>query len=187
MQGETGTGDAWAMRLGYASLRDANTALGGALQSRFGGEDQTRMSALSLEGRRDLGAWTFSGVVEAADVQIDRLSVSGLWTSSWSISAKHPFAGGAMRFTAGQPRRAEGGDLTFRAPVELTRAGQLIFADRTAALTPSGRELDLEAAWSTQLAEMTTLELAAALATQPSHVADAANETAVWVSLRHAW
>jgi len=186
-QGETSTGDAWAMRLGYASLRDANTALGGALQSRFGGEDQTRMSALSLEGRRDLGAWTFSGVVEAADVQIARLNVSDLWTSSWSLSASHPFAGGAMRFTAGQPRRAEGGDLTFRAPVELTRAGQLVFADRTAALTPSGRELDLEAAWSTKLAEMTTLELAAALARQPSHVADAENEAAVWLSLRHAW
>lgn len=186
-QGEAAPGETWAVRLGYATLRDANTALGGALQSRFGGEDQTRMSALSLEGRRDVGSWTFSGVVEAADVQIERLDVSGLWTSSWSVSAQHPFAGGALRFTAGQPRRSEGGELTFRAPVELTRSGQLIFADRTAGLTPSGRELDLEAAWSTRLAEMTTLELAAALATQPNHVANAENETAVWLSLRHAW
>lgn len=186
-QGETGEGDTWAMRLGYATLRDADTALGGALQSRFGGEDQTRMSAVSFEARRDVGSWMFSGVVEAAAVQIERLDVSGLWTSSWSVSAQHPFAGGAMRFTAAQPRRSEGGELSFRAPVELTRAGQLIFADRTAALTPSGRELDLEAAWSTRLAEMTTLEFAAALATQPSHIADAENETAVWIGLRHAW
>lgn len=186
-QGEDASGEAWAVRLGYASLRDANTALGGALQSRFGGDDQTRLNALSLEGRRDLGSWTLSGVVEAADVQIERLDVSGLWTSSWSLSAQHPFAGGALRFTAGQPRRSEGGALTFRAPVELTRAGRLVFADRTATLTPSGRELDLEAAWSTRLAEMTTLELAAALATQPSHVASAENETAVWIALRHAW
>lgn len=186
-QGETGEGDAWAMRLGYTTLRDADTALGGALQSRFGGEDQTRMSAVSFEAGRDVGAWMFSGVVEAAAVQIERLDVSGLWTSSWSVSAQHPFAGGAMRLTAGQPRRSEGGELSFRAPVELTRAGQLIFADRTAALTPSGRELDIEAAWSTHLAEMTTLEFAAALATQPSHVADATSETAVWIGLRHAW
>jgi subtilisin family serine protease len=186
-QGETGTGDAWAMRVGYASLRDANTALGGALQSRFGGEDQTRMSAVSFEASRDVGSWMFSGVVEAAAVQIERLDVSGLWTSSWSVSAQHPFAGGALRFTAGQPRRSEGGELSFRAPVELTRAGQLIFSDRTAGLTPSGRELDIEAAWSTRLGEMTTLELATALATQPSHVADAENETAVWIGLRRAW
>jgi hypothetical protein len=34
---------------------------------------------------------------------------------------------------------------------------------------------------------MTTLEFAAALATQPSHIADAENETAVWIGLRHAW
>lgn len=186
-QGEAGPGEQWAVRLGYASLRDANTALGGALQSRFGGEDETRMNAVSLEGRRDVGSWTFSGVAEAADVQIERLYVSGLWTSSWSLSAQHPFAGGDLRFSAGQPRRSEGGALTFSAPVELTRSGRLIFADRTASLTPSGRELDFEAAWSTQLAEMTTLELAAVLATQPNHVANAQSETAVWLSLRHAW
>jgi hypothetical protein len=145
------------------------------------------MRALSLEGRRDLGAWTLSGVVEAADVRMDQLNVSGLWTSAWSLSAQHPFAGGALRFTAGQPRRSEGGTLTFSAPIELTRKGQLIYEDRTAALTPSGRELDFEAAWSTQLSEMTTLELAAALALQPNHVADAESASAVWLSLRHAW
>jgi hypothetical protein len=187
LQGEAVPGEQWAVRLGYASLRDANTALGGALQSRFGGDDQTRMHAMSLEARRDVGSWTFSGMVEAADVRIERLNVSNLWTSSWSVSAQHPFAGGAIRLTAGQPRRAEGGELAFSAPIELTRNGRLLYEDRIAGLTPSGREMDFEAAWITQLGELTTLEAAAALATQPNHVADSEAEAAFWLSVRHAW
>ena len=179
--------DDWAVRLGYASLRDANDALGGTLQSRFGGDDQTRMNAVSFEASRNVGAWTFSGAVEAADVQVDRVNVAGLWTSSWTLSAQHPFAGGDVRLTAAQPRRAEGGALTFDAPIEVTKSGRLVYESRTAGLTPSGREVDLEAAWITPLGANTTFEAAAALAMQPNHVADADAETAVWLSLRHAW
>ena len=179
--------DDWAVRLGYASLRDTNTTLGGALQSRFGREDQTRMNAVSLEASRNLGAWTFSGAVEAADVQVDRVNVAGLWTSSWTLSAQHPFAGGDVRLTAAQPRRAEGGALTFNAPIEVTKSGVLIYEARTAGLTPSGREVDLEAAWITRLGAATTFEAAAALAMQPNHVADADPESAFWLSLRHSW
>ncbi len=179
--------DDWAVRLGYASLRDANNTLGGTLQSRFGGDDQTRMNAVSLEASRNLGAWTFSGALEAADVQLDRVNVAGLWTSSWTLSAQHPFAGGDIRFTAAQPRRAEGGALTFNAPIEVTKSGRLLYEERTAGLTPSGREVDLEAAWITQLSPMTSFQLAAALATQPNHVADADTAAAVWLSLRHSW
>jgi len=185
-------GEDWGVRLGYAALRDDTTALGGALQSRFGGEDETRMNAVSLEARRDVGLWRFSGAVEAADVRIDRrdvsgFDVSGLWTSSWTLSAEHPFAGGALRFSAAQPRRSEGGELAFSAPVEITRGGRLVYETRHATLTPSGRELDIEAAWSTFLGPMTSFEAAAALAMQPNHVRDADAEAAVWLSLRHAW
>lgn len=179
--------DDWAVRLGYASLRDANATLGGTLQSRFGGDDQTRLNAVSVEARLNAGAWIVSGAVEAADVKIDRANVAGLWTSSWTLSAQHPFAGGDMRLTAAQPRRAEGGALTFDAPIEVTKSGRLLYEQRTAGLTPSGRELDLEAAWITQLGAATTLEAAAALAMQPNHVAGADLETAVWLSLRHRW
>jgi hypothetical protein len=177
----------WAMRLGYSSLADTQTTLGGALQSRFGGDDATRLSAVSLEASRDVGAWTLSGAIEAADARIDTLNVSGLWTSAWSLSAQHPFAGGAIRFSAAQPRRAEGGQLGFNAPVEVTKEGRIIYEPRLAGLRPSGRELDLEAAWTTRLGNLTTFEAAAALSTQPNHVADAEAEAAVWLSLRHAW
>ena len=177
----------WGVRLGYAALSDVNTALGGSLQSRFGGEDETRMRAVSLEGSRDVGLWRFSGAVEAADVTMDRLNVAGLWTSSWTLSAQHPFAGGAIRLSAAQPRRSEGGSLTFNAPIEVTRSGRIVFESRTAELIPSGREVDFETAWSTFLGPMTTFEAAAALTLQPNHVADAESEAAFWLSVRHAW
>lgn len=180
-------GEDWGMRLGYSALKDTQATLGGAFQSRFGGEDSTRLSAISLEASRDLGAWTLSGSLEAASARVDMMNVSGLWTSAWSLSAQHPFAGGALRFSAAQPRRAEGGQLAFNAPIEVTRSGSILYAPRTANLTPSGRELDLEAAWVTRLGDLTTLETALALSAQPNHVADAEAETAVWVSLRHAW
>ncbi|MDP3493132.1 MAG: S8 family peptidase [Hyphomonadaceae bacterium] len=180
-------GQDWAMRLGYSSLKDTEATLGGALQSRFGGDDSTRLSAISLEASRDVGAWTFSGSLEAAGARVDTLNVSGLWTSAWSLSAQHPFAGGAVRFSAGQPRRAEGGQFAFNAPIEVSRSGSIIYESRTAGLTPSGREFDLEAAWTTNLGDLTTLEAAAALSAQPNHVADAEAEAAVWLSLRHAW
>ena len=133
------------------------------------------------------GGWVLSGALEAADARVDALNVSGLWTSAWSLSAQHPFAGGALRFTAAQPRRAEGGELAFNAPIEVTRTGAILYEPRIAGLTPSGRELDFETAWSTRLGDMTTLEAAAAVMLQPNHVADAEPETAVWLSLRHAW
>jgi subtilisin family serine protease len=180
-------GKGWGVRLGFASLDDANTALGGTLQSRFGGEDGTKMSAMSLEGSKHIGAWTLSGMVEAADVKMDELNVSGLWTSAWSLSAQTGFAGGALRFSAAQPRRAESGELAFSAPVFLTREGAIVYEDRMAGLTPSGREFDLETAWSTSLGPMTSFEAAIAYSIQPNHIAAAEPESAAWLSLRHFW
>jgi hypothetical protein len=180
-------GDDWGVRLGYSSMADTRRTLGGTLQSRFGGEDSTRLSAMSLEASKDVGRWTLSGEIEAGTARIANLDVSGLWTSSWSLSAQHKLGQGVIRFSAAQPRRAEGGELAFEAPVFLTKEGRLIYETRIAGLTPSGRELDLETAWSTRLGDMTTFEAAAALSLQPNHVARAEAETAFWVSLRHFW
>jgi subtilisin family serine protease len=180
-------GEDWGVRLGFASLKDANTALGGSLQSRFGGDDQTKMSAMSLEGSKDIGRWTLSGSVEAANVKMDELNVSGLWTSAWSVSAETGLAGGVLRFTTAQPRRAEGGEISFAAPVFLTKTGRIIYEDRVAGLTPSGRELDLETAWSANLSSTTTLEAAVAYSIEPNHIAAAEPATAAWLSLRHQW
>jgi len=180
----TGSG---TTRVGYASLSDERTALGGALQSRFGGEDGTRMSAISVETARPVGAWTLSGSIEAAEARVANLDVSGLWTSAWSLNAERPFAGGALRLSLAQPRRAEGGSLFFDAPVEILKSGAIRREARVAGLSPSGREIDLETAWRRQLGPRTTIEAAAALSLSPNHVADAGPETALWFGVRRAW
>jgi hypothetical protein len=126
-------------------------------------------------------------MVEAADVKMDELAVSGLWTSAWSLSAQTGVAGGSLRFSAAQPRRAEAGELAFSAPVFLTKKGRLVYEDRLAGLTPSGREFDLETAWATDLGPMTTLEAAVAYSIEPNHIASAEPESAAWLSLRHFW
>jgi hypothetical protein len=181
------SGRAWAGRLSLASAEDATTALGGRLQSRFGMEDSTRFTALRYEHLADLGAWTLGATAEAADVRLEGADVNGLWTSTWTLSAERPFADGRLRILLGQPRRAEGGSVRFDAPVEVLRSGALRFDRRSAALTPSGREVDLEASWSRRLDRLTTVETSAALITQPGHVAGADPEGAVWFSVRRAW
>ena len=92
-----------------------------------------------------------------------------------------------MRFSLAQPRRAEGGHLTFNGPIEVTKTGAIIYELRNAGLSPSGREIDLETAWVAPLGDLTTIEIAAALSTQPNHVAAAEPASAVWFSLRHNW
>ncbi|MEP7210646.1 MAG: hypothetical protein ABI740_07405, partial [Alphaproteobacteria bacterium] len=170
------------------SMADANSTLGGTLQSRFGdGLDGARLSAVSFETTRVVGAWQLSSSFEAAAVAVDRINVGGLWTSAWSLSAQHRFAGGDLGFTVAQPRRAEGGSISFSGPVEVTKTGALIYEQRIAGLTPSGRETDLETVWRRALDSSTTIEAAGALSLQPNHVADAPAATALWVSLRHLW
>ncbi len=186
--GVSRSGPDWATRIGFTSMTDATSALGGTLQSRFGdGQDGAHMSAVSFENTRAFGAWQLSTSFEAAAVTVDRINVGGLWTSAWSLSAQHRFAGGDLGFTVAQPRRAEGGSISFSGPVEVTKSGALVFESRIAGLTPSGRETDFETAWRRQLDQATTIEAAAALSLEPNHVASAAPATALWVSLRHLW
>ncbi len=181
------TGEGWGMRLGYASYTDEVTALGGSLQSRFGGDDASRLSAISFEAAREIGGWRLSGAVEGATADIPMVNAAGVWTSAWLVSAEHPFAGGDLRFSAAQPRRAEGGELSFSAPVEVLKSGALRFEDRVATLTPSGREVDLETSWRTWLDDGTSFETAAVLSMQANHIASADPETAVWAGLRRRW
>jgi subtilisin family serine protease len=181
------TGEDWSVRLGLSTLKDERTSLGGALQSRFGGDDGAKLSAIGFEAVRMAGAWRLSGSLEAASARIAGADVAGLWTSAWSLSAERPLAVGSLRLSLAQPRRAEGGTLSFDGPVEVLKSGAIRFEPRTASLTPSGRELDLETAWSAQLSSDTTIEAAAALLLQPNHVASAEPAAAAWVSLRKSW
>ncbi len=135
--GVGGVGADWGVRLGYSALRDDTTALRGPMQSGFGEENEKRMTTMGLEARKGFGSWMFSGAAEVAEALLEGLTVSGLWTSSRTLSAQHPVAGGALRFSAAQPRRAEGGALIFDAPIELTPSGRIVYESRIAGLPPS--------------------------------------------------
>ncbi|MEZ5937897.1 MAG: S8 family peptidase [Hyphomonadaceae bacterium] len=175
------------IRLGFGSMKDERTTLGGQLQSRFGGVDQSQVTATTIEGQRAIGNWTLSGSIEAGRAGLSGANVDGLWTSAWTVSAERAFVGGALRLTAAQPRRAEGGKLVFDAPIEVGRDGTLRFEQRTVELTPSGRQLSLEAGWRARIDAHTTFEAAAAVATSPHHVANAKPESALWLGLRRYW
>ena len=175
------------VRLGYISLRDDRTALGGPLQSRFGLDDGTRLSAVSLETSRFVGAWRLTAAAEAGRAAFRNAAASEVQTSAWSLSAMRDFEAGALRLTAAQPRRAEAGDIRLDVPVAVLRDGSILSQSRFASLSPSGRELDLEAAWSTRFDKETTLEIAAAVSHQPNHVRSADDAAAVWMSVRRAW
>lgn len=173
--------------MGVSSVQDDRTALGGPLQRRFGFEDSSSMTALGFEATRAVGRWSLGASVEGARAALQGFDADGVWTSAWTLGAETEMAGGVLRLAAAQPRRAEGGTLTFDAPVKLQRTGLLRYETRTAELVPSGREVDFEVSWRTRIGPRTTFETAAALATQPNHVADADNEGAFWLGVRHAW
>lgn len=180
-------GDDWRMRIGFTGLADTRTTLGGSLQRRFGATDGVRLSAATIEGARALGRWTLSGSFEAGSAQAPGVGVRGVATSAWRASAQTDFAGGGLRFSLAQPRRAETGEISFEAPIAVLKTGALVRELRTVALTPSGRQIDVEADWRRPLDAWTEIEATAALISQPNHVADAPNATAVWIALRHIW
>ena len=184
--GVSSGGADWTAGVGDSRQSSAGSALGGALQSRCGGEDASRLSATTLEGWRESAGGRWGLHLEGAGVTLEGADVDGLWTSAWSLSAVRQAGSGALRLALAQPRRAEGGALTFLGPVEVLRSGALRFEERTAALAPSGREVDLEVSWSARLAGGADLQLAAALATQPGHVRGADPQLGAYVALRRS-
>ncbi len=179
--------EAGEWRLGVSRSDDRTSALGGALQSRFGSTDSSTMSAVSFLWSRDLGRWRIAGSTEAARARLNGADVEGLWTSAWTLSASREVGGGDLSFALMQPRRAEGGVIRFEGPVAVLKSGALSYEERTASLQPSGRELDLEVSWSSMLAGGMEMDLAVALSTQPAHVRQADAAAAFWVALRRDW
>ena len=69
----------------------------------------------------------------------------------------------------------------------MTDSGALVFETRHAALTPSGRELDLEARWSRRLGAATEIDAAIALVDDAGHIASDRIDHVMWVSVNTTW
>ena len=185
--GLTLTIDGGLIRIGQRSTSDMTSSMGGYLQSRFGGIDRSRLSATSLRAAYTIGSWTLKGSSEIAEVDLEGVSTSGVRTTAWMTTVERAAGEGYVRLAVGQPRRAETGALTFMAPVEIDATGHIRMASRTASLAPSGRQIDVEASWSSPLGPTTTLELVAGVSTSPHHVREAPAEGAVWLGIRGIW
>ena len=178
------SGASWDLRTGIEAVEDETSALGGAVQSRLGTGDQGRLTAWMTEGRKDLGGgWHLSGGYERGLVELGGISARSVQTSRWSIGAEREIGDGAISLVVAQPRRAETGSLTFTAVTGADTEG-LIVSERQIALTPSGRQMNFETRLRWQLGEDWTAESAAALITEPNHVASADAASMVWFGLK---
>ncbi|MEZ6001567.1 S8 family serine peptidase [Hyphomonas sp.] len=178
----------WSYRFGATFVDDANTALGGSVQDRFGADDQTRMTAYALEGAWLAGQrWTLSSGMEMASVELPGVNVNDVWTSRWSVGASRPAGPGQISLIIAQPWRAEAGSIALNAPVAVDANGALIHQTINAGLTPSGRQVDFETRYGFHLADSWTGEAAAVVSTTPNHIAGAEEESALWFRLSTDW
>jgi hypothetical protein len=178
----------WGLRGQVSMIRDDRTALGGFIQSRFGGEDRSRLSAYALEGAlRVADGLRLSAGLEAASVDLPGVDANGIWTSRWSLGADTLTPAGAFGLTVAQPRRAEAGTLDFNAITGLDASLAFISRDISASLTPSGREINYEASWSFGLPANLSASLVAALSTEPNHVSNSGSASVYWFTLSKTW
>ncbi len=185
---------AHVMALETGLAQEDEAIWGGALGARFGDTDQAQSQFTSLAWGGALpGAWRGAARVEWAIAEVSagpNLAVTQApAASSWSLSAQRPVGPLVWGLSLSQPLRAESGAVRVDVAVDTTTNGVgTVFETRTAALTPSGREVQLESAWSTTLRadsiRSLSATLAARLAVQPGHMAAAPPSGALWFGLR---
>ncbi|MEP1832616.1 MAG: S8 family peptidase [Hyphomonas sp.] len=178
----------WSVRVGASFIADEDTALGGTLQDRFGAQDQTEMTAYSLESAWFAGAgWIVSSGLELASVDLPGVDAEGIWTSRWSVGADRALREGRVHFIMAQPRRAEMGYLKLDAPIGVDLHSQLIRGLVQADLTPSGRQIDFETRYTFGLIDTWSGEAAAVVSTSPNHIYGADDQEALWMRLSTPW
>lgn len=174
------------------SGREAGRTLGGLLGARFGVEDRadSTFTAALWSGPLPAG-WRGAARFEyaAADIALPGFVAMGedARASAWSVGAERGLAGGVFGLTLSQPLRVETGSITTRVPVSVDEDNRLGYEIRSASLSPSGREVSLEAGWRVAVNERTAANIAARFTRDPGHVAGADDEGLVWMGLRTTW
>ncbi|MFN3834337.1 MAG: S8 family peptidase [Glycocaulis sp.] len=174
------------------SGQETGSVMGASLAGRFGGEDaaNTQFSAALWSGELPLG-WRGSVRAEYVTGQFNTpgaLTVEeAIGASAWSAGADRPFAGGRLGFTLAQPLRVEQGRVSALVPVDVDREDRVTYERRFASLSPSGREVSLEAAWRRPLSERMDATLAARITREPGHLAWAEPEALGWAAIRARW
>ncbi|MGJ3232240.1 MAG: S8 family peptidase [Oceanicaulis sp.] len=172
--------------------REAERTLGGLFAARFEAEDQANSSFAAALWSGPLPAgWRGAARFEHArtDIALPGFVAleRGVEASAWSLGAERALAGGVFGLTLSQPLRVERGAISVRVPVSVDGEDRLGYEIRNAALSPSGRELALEAGWRVALNERTAANIAARFTREPGHVAGAKDEGLIWMGLRTTW
>lgn len=104
---------------------------------------------------------------------------SGVTSDSFTLGVIHhdlAFKGDRVGLLLNQPLRVNGGGASLRLPSGVNRAYQVSYDAVNASLTPSGRELDLEAFYAAPLDDQTKINASLMYRHQPDHVATADDE-----------
>ena len=179
------------VRGGIVGERDA--LLGSQAAGAFG-----RIAAGSafagIEGRARLGAWRLGAGAEVGTVNAsvqDGLfaDVPPLTTSAFALRAERPLAdeGGAFTLSLSQPLRVEAGHARLSVPVGRTKDGRVRRQSLVADLAPTGRQIELAAAWHRPLASGGELRLGAAWTRHPGHAATADPDLTLLAGWRHVF
>lgn len=92
-----------------------------------------------------------------------------------------------LGFVINQPLRVSAGVASLRLPSGVDSSYNVGYDRVTAALVPTGREIDLEAFYAGNISEKTMLNLSLMYRHQPDHVADAPGEGQVMVRVAHEY
>ena len=178
------------LRGGYVGERDG--LLGSRTAGAFG-----RFSAgsafVGVEGTARIGAWRIGAGAEVGTVTAQAqpgliASVSPLTTSAFALQAARPVGeAGALTVSLAQPLRIEAGHALLSVPIGRTKDGRVRRRSVAADLEPTGRQIEVAAAWQRPLADGEELRLGAIWTGDPGHGGAAAPDLTLLAGWRHTF
>ena len=170
------SGAALGLRAGWLAERE--TMLGISAQGAFG-RLTSHAAFAGVESETDIAGWRVAGATEVGVVtpSLDGgllTDVSPLTTSTFAVSATRPVGGdSSVRLSVSQPLRVEDGRANLSVPVGRRKSGDVLRDTLIVDLTPSGRQIDVEARWHRKEVAGGELRLGAVWTRDPGHRTDA--------------
>jgi hypothetical protein len=168
---------------------ERGSALGSAVGSQLGEQagSENSFQAAVWSGPLPAG-WTGGARVELVTTELalsDHIQVeTSPLASAWTLAAHRPLFGGQFGLTLNQPLRIERGDISSMVAVGVDADWNLVYENRSGSLTPSGREIGLEAAYQWSLFGGADASLATRYAVDAGNIAHDDDQVSLWFGLR---
>ncbi|WP_300527721.1 S8 family peptidase [Maricaulis sp.] len=166
---------------------EARSAMGSQTLAAGSHHSRTAFAAVAWSGPVQ-GNWQGSARVELA---YPELAMPGSMeviepplASAWSLALSRPLGNGALGLHISQPLRAERGMIRADMPVAVNDNGELVFEQRTGALTPSGREISAEVNLNWTVPGGAGATLATRYTREAGHSTYARDDISLWFGLR---